>query len=63
MHRAVRTTHKPHSRATEPKVWGWQREELSAVAPALDARGVKLLNASPGSKIPFWPIVDLEDVV
>lgn len=55
--------HRAHSRGLNPDIWALQRPELAAVAPALAARGVKLLNASPGSKIPFWPIVNLEDVI
>lgn len=53
--------HAPHSHSTNPKVWGWQREELGHVATALKDRGVDMVNASPGSKLPFWPIVGLKD--
>jgi hypothetical protein len=55
--------HSPHPWGMNRDIWGLQREELSHVAPALEARGVELLNASPGSKIPFWPIVNLEGVL
>lgn len=55
--------HAPHPWGLNKDIWTLQREELAHVAPALAARGVTLLNASPGSKIPFWPIVRLEDVV
>jgi hypothetical protein len=52
--------HEPHPWGMNKDIWALQREELAAVAPALKGRGIELLNASPGSKIPFWPIVDLE---
>lgn len=55
--------HAKHRRGPNPNVWGWQRDELAGVVPALNERGVDLLNASPGSKIPFWPIVELRDVI
>ncbi len=46
--------HAPHPWGLNRDIWNLQREELSHVAPALEARGVNLLNASPGSRIPFW---------
>lgn len=52
--------HTPHPRGMNKDIWTLQRDEFAGVAPALTARGVTLLNASPGSKIPFWPIVNLE---
>lgn len=55
--------HSPHPWGLNKDIWALQREELSHVATDLAARGVKLLNASPGSHIPFWPIVNLEDVI
>jgi hypothetical protein len=53
--------HAPHPWALNKDIWALQREELAAVTPALAARGVDLFNASPGSKILFWPIVSLAD--
>ena len=53
--------HAPHSQ--NPNIWKLQREEFAGVAPALKQRGIELLNASPGSKLPFWPIVELKDVI
>ena len=55
--------HEPYPWGQNSENWARQREELSHVAPALKARGIELLNASPGSKIPFWPIVNLKDVI
>lgn len=55
--------HAPHGWGQNPNIWKLQRNELEGVATALKARGVELLNASPGSQIPFWPIVELSDVL
>jgi hypothetical protein len=51
--------HAKHTRGLNPQIWDLQMDELSHVAPALAVRGVELLNASPGSRIPFWPIMSL----
>lgn len=53
--------HQPHSHGMMSDIWTLQRAELEGVAPVLKSRGVELVNASPGSRIPFWPIVKLED--
>lgn len=53
--------HAPHGWGLNRDVWAWQREELAAVVEPLRSRGVELVNASPGSALPFWPIVNLED--
>lgn len=55
--------HAPHPWGLNRDIWDLQRDELAGVAPALASRGVELLNASPGSKIPFWPIVAPENVL
>jgi hypothetical protein len=55
--------HQPHPWSTSKDIWGRQREELAGIVEPLKARGVELLNASPGSRIPFWPIIDLESVL
>lgn len=55
--------HAKHPRGINPDIWKLQREEFAGVAHALKALGVEMLNASPGSAIPFWPIVKLEDVI
>ncbi len=53
--------HAPHSR--NPNVWTLQRAELEGVVMPLKDRGIELINASPASKLPFWPIVELKDVI
>lgn len=55
--------HDPHPWGMNPNIWDLQRTELAGIVPSLEARGVKLLNASPGSRIPFWPIINLEDAI
>lgn len=51
--------HQPHPNGMMSDIWDLQRAEFEGVVPALKARGVELLNASPGSRIPFWPIMSL----
>lgn len=52
--------HANHTWAT-PDNWRKQREELGNLVSPLIERGVTLINASPGSSIPFWPIMSLAD--
>jgi len=52
--------HVPHNWGQIASNWKAQREELSTLVDPLRALGVEVLNASPGSSIPFWPIVSLE---
>jgi hypothetical protein len=55
--------HMPHPWGPVPGVFDRQIQELGGVVEPLRARGIELINASPGSRIPFWPIVKLEDVL
>lgn len=55
--------HQPHPWGPVAGIWDRQREELAGIVAPLRMRGVELLNASPGSRIPFWPIVELDDVL
>jgi hypothetical protein len=55
--------HQPHPWGPVADIWGRQRDELAGTVAPLRMLGVELLNASPGSKIPFWPIVELKDVI
>lgn len=55
--------HAPHPWALRE---GWQErqhEDLASIAAELKAAGVTVRNASPGSVLPFWPVIDLEDVL
>ena len=54
--------HAPH-KWTLPSTWvADQRRDFEALDGALKARGVEVINASPGSSVPFWPIVSLAEV-
>jgi hypothetical protein len=41
--------------------WDEQRDDLQTLVSPLRNRGIDVVNASPGSALPFWPIVKLED--
>ncbi|MBR1150095.1 hypothetical protein [Bradyrhizobium sp. JYMT SZCCT0428] len=55
--------HTPHRWPVRPDCWKAQAAELATLVAPLKQLGVELLNASPGSAVPFWPIVSLEDVL
>lgn len=52
--------HAPHAHAS---VFHWeaQRRDLATYVAPLVAAGIEVVNASPGSAVPLWPIVSLED--
>lgn len=51
--------HEPHPWAI-PSTWVVdQRKDFEALDGALKARGVEVINASPGSSVPLWPITSL----
>jgi hypothetical protein len=52
--------HKPHPWAQPPSWPSEQLKDFTAMADALKTRGVSIVNASPGSAVKLWPIVDLE---
>ncbi len=49
--------------AHRPGTFEDQRAELALTVKPLEALGIEVFNASPGSALPFWPIVNLEDVI
>ena len=53
--------HAPHPWPPRPDCWGPQLAELRALAPALAARRIAVRNASPGTRIDWWPVARLED--
>lgn len=55
--------HAPHPWELRAGCFDRQREDLSSIAAELADAGATVRNASPGSALPFWPIVDLEDVL
>ncbi len=45
---------------------GWadkQRDELASLVAPLAARRVEVLNASPGSAVPYWPSISFEEAL
>jgi hypothetical protein len=56
--------HPPHARQLPdgPVFSGFIRS-MSAVAPELESRGVRVINASPGSAIDAFETMDLEDAL
>lgn len=56
-----RNHHADHKWTHRPKTWVEQRNELREFVKPLRERGIEVVNASPGSALPFWPIVKLED--
>jgi hypothetical protein len=55
--------HEPHPWGINKDILSLQLAELEGIVSPLSERGVTLLNASPGSKIPFWPIMSLAEVL
>lgn len=55
--------HKPHKWPQKPDCWDEQRKDLEIIAGPLKASGFEILNASPGSAITLWPLVNLSDVL
>lgn len=53
--------HAPHPWKHIPGGWHRQRDDLKRIAKELRHIGVECVNASPGSKIELWPIVELKD--
>ena len=57
--------HKPHKWQNKPgnKTWDMQMDQLVLIVEPLRALGVEVLNASPISRIPWWPKVNFEDTL
>lgn len=59
-----RTHHHPaHPWPQRPDCWVEQRKDLETIAKPLRKLGIELVNASPGSVLDLWPIVDLREVL
>lgn len=54
--------HEDHPWKNRPgnTTWDDQMRELEAIVPYLKARGVEVINASPYSRLPWWPQQTLE---
>lgn len=56
--------HKPHKWPQRPKCWEEQRADLLTTLKPLKKRGIKVLNASPGTAwADLWPVVTLDEVL
>ncbi len=55
--------HPPHPWKPSPDCWKRQQSDLPKIAEDLNARNIECVNASPGSALALWPIVNLEDHV
>lgn len=53
--------HAPHPWPQRPGCWDEQMQFLERSVGALRAAGVEILNASPVSRIPWWPKCSLQD--
>lgn len=58
-----RNHHDPHKWPHLTGTFEQQRAELALTVKPLAALGIEVFNASPGSALPFWPIVSMEDVL
>lgn len=55
--------HSPYPYTPRPGCWDRHMVELQHAGTALAAQGVTVLNASPISRITFWPRVTLDEVL
>lgn len=55
--------HKPHKWQQVSNCYQRQQADLPKVAEDLKARGIECVNASPGSALTLWPLVNLADHV
>jgi sugar phosphate isomerase/epimerase len=53
--------HAPHPWPQRGNSWQEQRDDLRSLVEPLTRHGVEVLNTSPISRLPFWPIRTLED--
>lgn len=55
--------HGPHPDGLPPQDWAAQVPLFHTLVEPLEARGVDVLNATPGSAIDAFPMVDLSDLI
>jgi hypothetical protein len=55
--------HAPHPWRQQANCYLRQQRDLPPIAEALKARNIECVNASPGSALTIWPLVNLEDHV
>jgi hypothetical protein len=55
--------HEPHRWKQQANCYLRQQRDLPPIAEALKVRNIECVNASPGSALTIWPLVNLEDHV
>ncbi len=55
--------HTPHPWNPTTNCWGRQQIDMPKIAEDLKGLNIECINASPGSALALWPIVNLEDHV
>lgn len=55
--------HAPHKWRPTPDCYKRQQVDLPSIAEGLRKLGIECVNASPGSALTIWPLVNLEDHV
>lgn len=53
--------HKPHGWSQRKNCWDEQRSDLGVIAQGLRRLNIPLINCSPGSRVPFWPVTSLAE--
>jgi hypothetical protein len=55
--------HDPHPWPQNPGCWDEQMKHMGLIVGPLASLGIEVLNASPVSRLPWWPKVSLADVL
>jgi hypothetical protein len=55
--------HDPHPIPSMKGSWEKHNKELCSIVPSLNAMGIEVINASPGSACTAFPVVPLEDAL
>jgi hypothetical protein len=56
--------HKPHRWPVRPGCWDEQKKDLLSIVEPLRLRGIKVINASPGSAwADLWDVMTLEEAI
>lgn len=55
--------HEPHPWPVVHGTWDRQMKQLALLPPALEAAGVKVINASLSSRLPWWPKQPIEELL
>jgi hypothetical protein len=55
--------HADHPWPHRKGCWDLQRKELETLVEPLNQLGIKVINASPGSAWPMWPVMNLSEAI